>query len=83
MFCGDAIAVGDRCSRFRPGQTFMPVPVAPIASDPFVPVVSTPLKMTVSDAATLLERVAVTVTLLSGLLLAFVASDYSSGPTRP
>src|SRR6516225_11418237 len=23
VFCGDAIAVGDRCSRFRPGQTFM------------------------------------------------------------
>ena len=41
------------------------LPVAPIAPDPFVPDVSTPLKLiTVIDAATLCEIVAVTVRLL-------------------
>jgi hypothetical protein len=43
-----------------------PVPVAPIAPEPFVPLESTPAKLiTVMEEPTLLERVAVTVTLLS------------------
>ena len=42
------------------------VAVAPIAPDPFVPVVSTPVKLTtVIDDCTVCENVAVTVTLLS------------------
>jgi len=42
--------------------------VAPIAPDPPVPVRSTPVKLnTVIDETTLWDRVAVTVTLLSGL----------------
>src|SRR5947207_645973 len=42
------------------------VPVAPIAPEPFVPVVSTPAKLiTVKEHATLWEIVAVTVRLLS------------------
>jgi hypothetical protein len=46
-----------------PGFAF-PLPVAPIAPDPFVPDVSTPLKLTtVIEAATLWEIVAFTVTL--------------------
>jgi len=44
----------------------VPEPVAPIAPDPFVPDVSTPLKvMTVIDAALLCDSVAVAVTLVS------------------
>jgi hypothetical protein len=41
--------------------------IAPIAPEPLAPEVSTPLKLiTVSEEATLLDRVAVTVTLLKG-----------------
>ena len=44
-----------------------PVPVAPMAPEPFVPVVSTPAKLiTVIEEITLYESVAVTETLLSG-----------------
>ena len=44
-----------------------PVPVAPMAPDPFVPVVSTPVKLiTVIEEAVLRDRVAVTVTLVRG-----------------
>ena len=42
------------------------LPVAPIAPEPLVPVVSTPAKLiTVNEELTLWESVAVTVTLLS------------------
>ena len=42
------------------------LPVAPIAPEPWVPVVSTPAKLiTVKEELTLWESVAVTVTLLS------------------
>ena len=45
----------------------LPVPVAPIAPEPFVPDVSTPVKLiTVMDAATDCDSVAVTVTALKG-----------------
>jgi hypothetical protein len=45
----------------------LPVPVAPMAPEPFVPEVSTPVKLiTVKEETTLCERLAVTVTLLSG-----------------
>jgi hypothetical protein len=44
-----------------------PVPVAPIAPEPFVPVVSTPAKLiTVKEQPKLWEIVAVTVALLNG-----------------
>ena len=44
-----------------------PVPFAPMAPDPFVPVVSTPVKLiTVIEETVLRDRVAVTVTLVSG-----------------
>jgi hypothetical protein len=49
-----------------PGFAF-PLPVAPMAPDPFVPDASTPAKlMTVMEADTLCESVAVTVTLPKG-----------------
>ena len=42
------------------------LPVAPLAPDPFVPVVSTPLKaMTVMEPATFFDTVAVTVATVS------------------
>ena len=44
-----------------------PVPVAPIAPEPFVPEVSAPIKViTVTDDVTLWESVAVTFTCLKG-----------------
>ena len=44
-----------------------PVPVAPIAPEPLVPVVSTPVKdMTEMEALMLWERLAVTMTLFNG-----------------
>jgi hypothetical protein len=46
----------------------LPVPVAPIAPEPFVPDTSTPIKlMTVIDETTLCERVAVTVAAVRGV----------------
>jgi hypothetical protein len=49
-----------------PGFLF-PVPIAPMAPEPFVPEVSTPVKLiTVIEETTLCDRVAVTVTALNG-----------------
>src|SRR5205085_440231 len=49
-----------------PGFAF-PVPVAPIAPEPFEPEISTPEKVTtVTEATTLWERVAVTVIFVRG-----------------
>jgi len=51
-----------------PPEDALPVPVAPTAPEPFVPEVSTPVKLiTVIEAATDWERVAVTVTALKAL----------------
>ena len=45
----------------------LPVPLAPMAPEPLLPVVSTPVKLiTVIEEITLCDRVAVTETLLSG-----------------
>ena len=49
-------------------MTALPDPIAPMAPDPFVPVVSTPVNdITVRDETTLCERLAVTVMLLRGV----------------
>ena len=57
----------------------LPVPMAPTAPEPFVPEVSTPVKLiTVIEQPTLLDRVAVTETLVNGTLAK--ARQISAGP---
>src|SRR5258705_766949 len=61
----DPLRVVTRLVVGAPDAAF-PVPVAPIAPEPFVPDGSIPVKLiTVIDAATLFERVAVIVTFVS------------------